>query len=342
MKLFGTRTKDNLNDLAAAEEGGSGLGNKKKKTMRQLDEIPARRCFHKFFIFVSVIVVLCAVWMAAGQVLGAIIYKNSLVQYVLRGYVIILAVLVILIEIEWPKSIRETPLFYYWIPRGLVYLFVGVIGMQENDKSEFLNSDEENEFYNTISDILVAVAWNMAGCGALYFVMGILCLQLILNDLREDYQARFELAKTRLRESDSGSNHMDKEKNTEDDTEQAAIQAAQSAFAGESPCLDWADKSGSTTKKSLEEGEGHEAESWVKEESKDGEEHANSEEWNGEISREVDDGASEKQQEGWEVEEQSNSLTSSPSNEHDSGAPVAQNTSTGSDDDVSVQGMASE
>jgi len=110
------------------EAGGS-----KAKQREKLDDIPARRAFHKFFILVAILASLSALWMAAGQILGIFIYENGLVQHALRGYVLILCVLVMLIEIEWPKAIRETLLFRNWISRGLLYVFIGVLGMQESD-----------------------------------------------------------------------------------------------------------------------------------------------------------------------------------------------------------------
>jgi len=168
-----------------------------------LDEIPARRLLHKCFILFSVLTALAAFWMAVGQVLGILVQQNGPVQYALRAYVILFCFLVILVELEWPRFTRDSPLLHCWISRGVVYVFLGVIGMQENDSAEAKNEDAEN--YEILSDIAKAVSYNMAGCGVVYCIMGIFCLQKLLGRLRKSYQARLERAKKRNQHETSGS-----------------------------------------------------------------------------------------------------------------------------------------
>ena len=248
-------------------EAGRGSSRKQTKSKRhgKLDDIPARRAFHKFFILVAILASLSALCMAAGQILGIFIYENGPVQHALRGYVLILCVLVILIEIEWPTAIHETFLFRNWISRGLLYVFIGVIGMQESDTSEIVESDKM-ETYETIADIVVAVAWNMIGLGCLYLLMGMLCLQYALNRLRNDYQARLARAKERQQENEIDENEMDETSvGVEVTAEQSAIEAAQSAFAGNEVDVEWAkeaeDESSSQTK--TQKDDGRDEESWT-------------------------------------------------------------------------------
>lgn len=174
-----------------------------EQTMSSPDKVPTRRLLHKFFILVSVVTALVALWMAAGQILGIVVYENGPVEYVLRGYVILLCLLVCLIELEWPAFARESSVLHNWVSRGLLYVFIGVIGLQENETSTVKN--EEYVTYERAKDVLKAVAWNMIGCGVLYVVMGILCLQLLLRRMRRSYQARLELAKKRKKQAQEGS-----------------------------------------------------------------------------------------------------------------------------------------
>lgn len=158
---------------------------------KKLDYVPARRLFHKLFILISILTCLCALWMIVGQVLGFVVYENSPVDYVLRAYIIVFCIFVVLVEIEWPAFARETTLLHNWILRGLLYVFIGVLGLQENDAVV----KDGSEHYATMLEICKAVAWNMVGCGLLYLIMGVLCLQLVLNRMRTSYQARLARAK---------------------------------------------------------------------------------------------------------------------------------------------------
>jgi len=157
----------------------------------KLDYKPARNLCHKLFILISVLTGLCALWMAIGQVLGFVVYENTPVEYTLRAYIIVFCILVILVELEWTKFVRESRLLSNWITRGLIYVFIGVLGLQENEGIV----KEGATGYETMLEIVKAVAWNMIGCGLLYFVMGICCLQLVLDRMRKHYQERVVRAK---------------------------------------------------------------------------------------------------------------------------------------------------
>lgn len=169
------------------------------------NQVPTRHLLHKLFIVVSVLTALVAMWMGTGQILGIAVYENGPVDYVLRGYVILLCLIVILVELEWPAFARESAVLHNWVSRGLLYVFIGVIGMQENETAVLKN--EEYHSYEVMTDIIKAVAWNMAGCGLLYFVMGLLCLQLLLHRMRKDYQARLELSKEQKKQAQEGVNN---------------------------------------------------------------------------------------------------------------------------------------
>lgn len=147
---------------------------------------PARRSLHNVFIIISVLTSICALWMIGVQVMGFVVYENGPVDYVLRSYIIVFSILVIFVELEWPKFAREASLLHYWIPRGLIYVFIGVLGLQENDSVV----KEGYTTYATMLEVAKVGAWNMIGCGILYFCMGVLCLQLVLKRLRKSYQEK--------------------------------------------------------------------------------------------------------------------------------------------------------
>jgi len=160
-----------------------------------LEEIPARRLPHKFFLLVEFLAVSVNLWMMAGQVLGGFVYENIWIDYILRGYVVILCSLMVLAELEITGLARTNMLLHNFIPRGITYGFISVIGIHENETATEVRSGWEG--YGALSDIVRAVAWNMLGLAVLYFVMGITCMQYVLDKYRTDYQHRLERAKAR-------------------------------------------------------------------------------------------------------------------------------------------------
>ena len=182
---------------SASKHTSSGSTTKRsKKKHPKLDDLPARRGLHKAFILYSILAILVSLWMALGQVLGAIVYETPVVGYVLRVYVVAACLLLVLVELEITETAR-TKFFHHWISRGLVYVFIGVIGMQENETAESRPIREDWDGYEIVTDIVRTVAWNMTGCGVVYVIMGMCCLQYLLDKMRRDYQARLERARTR-------------------------------------------------------------------------------------------------------------------------------------------------
>lgn len=159
---------------------------------------PRRKALHVFFIFVSIVTGLSALNMAIGQFLGIAFAQIGPVQYVLRIYVILLCVLVILNELEWTKLTRDSTILSWWVTRGAFYAFVGVLGLEENDVNDY-----DSHGRAAALGYIKVVAWLMIGCGVLYFVMGITCMQFLLKRMREDYKQRVERAKETRRTTET-------------------------------------------------------------------------------------------------------------------------------------------
>jgi hypothetical protein len=116
-------------------------------------------------------------------------YENiDAISYVMRGYVMVLCVLVIFIEAEWTALVKNSSLLRYWISRGLFYAFLGVIGLQQNDHATERDQDANRDSVSL--QFIKVVAWLMIGSGILYFCMGVLCLQIYYNRLRRNYEER--------------------------------------------------------------------------------------------------------------------------------------------------------
>lgn len=101
-----------------------------------------------------------------------------------------------LVELERTQVSHASMLLHSWISIGLIYAFVGALGLAQESNTSLV-AKEGSEQHATMLEIVKAVAWNMIGCGTLYFVMGARCLQLVLNRMCKSYQARLAEAKQR-------------------------------------------------------------------------------------------------------------------------------------------------
>lgn len=146
---------------------------------------PKRRKIHKLFFFISVVAMISALSMSAGQVIGLVFKKVGPIQWILRAYTIGLCFVVLFTETEMSKLARENIILHNWISRGLIYAFIGVIGLEEIDSSDF----KENPVRGVVPAqyFIKAVAWVMIGVGAVYFFMGIACFQRYYEKERTEY-----------------------------------------------------------------------------------------------------------------------------------------------------------
>jgi hypothetical protein len=157
----------------------------------QEEKHPTRRPMHKCCILISLMTCLAAALMCVGQILGIFVFRSfGPIQYVLHFYVLLLCLIVVLVELEWTPVGRESFIFSYWITRGMSYAFIGVLGLEENDSANWANPSD------FIENFVKIVAWLMIGCGAIYFVMGLVCLQMMYQRLRKDYEERVVRAKS--------------------------------------------------------------------------------------------------------------------------------------------------
>lgn len=135
-----------------------------------------REGFRRCMVFISHVVVLSAINMLAGQILGMAIETLDAVDYTLRFYVMALCTLVIFVEMEWTQLARGSIVRRIWVTRGLFYGFIGVLGLEQNEKATLCEGGLR------ISDLarayLRAVSWVMIACGILYLILGILCMHM--------------------------------------------------------------------------------------------------------------------------------------------------------------------
>mmetsp|Transcript_28214 Transcript_28214/g.39697 ORF Transcript_28214/g.39697 Transcript_28214/m.39697 type:complete len:228 (-) Transcript_28214:130-813(-) len=157
----------------------------------ELDEQlnPQKHPLHRFFNFIRFLTIFAAINMLLGQFIGIAFDAVGPIQYILRVYVILLCLLTILNELEWTSFTLNSAMLKIWISKGLIYAFVGVLGLEENDVSPHTKNMSAVGRTAALNYIKV-VAWMMVACGALYTVMGIFCLQIVSDKMRQDYKGR--------------------------------------------------------------------------------------------------------------------------------------------------------
>mmetsp|Transcript_29621 Transcript_29621/g.60483 ORF Transcript_29621/g.60483 Transcript_29621/m.60483 type:complete len:222 (-) Transcript_29621:29-694(-) len=174
------------------------IDHKMADTLR-LDGLRRRSCVHKTFIAINIVVVITAIHLAVGQLWGLCIQNNYLMESAMRLYTVGFSVIIAMNELELTPITKESLVLRQFLPRGVIYSFVGCVGNITNDigsdnyrhwygRSQFSNLSQEAfaEVY------IMVISFMMIVLGLLYIVMGILCLDRVLTFHRVDYHKRME------------------------------------------------------------------------------------------------------------------------------------------------------
>ena len=162
----------------------------------QAETNPSRTALHQCFRLLRFITACSALLMGTGQVVGLVTTEKSdidVLSCVVRAYCCAFCSLVICNEAEYTSMIRNSKILRYWVTRGLLYAFIGCIGLIQNDHATelepYLHDDTPSLKF------IKVVAWLMVAVGATYTILGAFCLKLIDNRVRQDYQERKQRAK---------------------------------------------------------------------------------------------------------------------------------------------------
>eukprot|EP00658_Telonema_sp_P-2_P039770 TRINITY_DN28409_c0_g1_i1.p1 TRINITY_DN28409_c0_g1~~TRINITY_DN28409_c0_g1_i1.p1 ORF type:complete len:144 (+),score=30.92 TRINITY_DN28409_c0_g1_i1:253-684(+) len=97
----------------------------------------------------------------------------------LRVFGVGLNLAIILAELGWFRIMTVAPLLEYWPFKGCFIVYVGLSQM-----ASCLQMDEAN-----IAGFADAVSYTLIGCGVVYTVSGILCIQMVLEWRRQKRKA---------------------------------------------------------------------------------------------------------------------------------------------------------
>eukprot|EP00804_Cyclotella_cryptica_P011775 CCRYP_011374-RA/>CCRYP_011374-RA protein AED:0.12 eAED:0.12 QI:478/1/1/1/0.5/0.33/3/328/239 len=142
--------------------------------------------------------------MHRGKMSGTGEEKMEVLHVALRIFMSVFALLLLLIEFPdtfpilqmVPSTSNNTssrnyhpPLtLYNWIPRGIFYIFLSVICFQQEIVVRALDMDEHlstsSRFFDSIP--IVLAAWFMLGTGMMYVLLGLCCLQRVMERVRRE------------------------------------------------------------------------------------------------------------------------------------------------------------
>ncbi|CAN0096446.1 unnamed protein product [Heterosigma akashiwo] len=164
------------------------------------------------FLFINVVAIAAALSVATGQVMSVISDGLTIQEMILRGYCFVFCLGIVLFEMEWTKPIRDMILCHNWVLRGVMYVFVGLLGLEEETEevavSDAKSSDEASETpeRNVVATAVVELtAYIIIGVGLLYILMGVFCLKRLRDERLSKHRklmAWAEVEESRLRGAD--------------------------------------------------------------------------------------------------------------------------------------------
>jgi len=155
----------------------------------ELDEElnPQPKALLKLFLAVRLLAGFSALNMLLAQTASIWFSDIGLIDYIVMLYMIVLSTVVIFNELDWTFFTGGSALLSNWIGRGIVYSFLGVLGVQQEST--------EGALTLTLLTYLKTASWMMITSGMIYFVLGCLCCQPVSKKMKRDLQHRQEVAK---------------------------------------------------------------------------------------------------------------------------------------------------
>jgi hypothetical protein len=150
-----------------------------------------RTCSHKLFRLFKLITILIAALLLIAQVISLVYLPFDGVELLLKIFLSSFCVLIIMNELEWWGSLRASPLFWNWVPRGYFYAFIGVVSVEENNLKPSSGAPLKTLPVDYTAALFIETAsWMMFVIGILYISFGLCCCQVYQTKVRENYKER--------------------------------------------------------------------------------------------------------------------------------------------------------
>eukprot|EP00535_Pseudo-nitzschia_heimii_P003983 CAMPEP_0197180878 /NCGR_PEP_ID=MMETSP1423-20130617/5327_1 /TAXON_ID=476441 /ORGANISM="Pseudo-nitzschia heimii, Strain UNC1101" /LENGTH=315 /DNA_ID=CAMNT_0042631013 /DNA_START=76 /DNA_END=1020 /DNA_ORIENTATION=- len=169
---------------------------------------PSRHWIVRVFFTIQTFGIITNLALLVSQILPIVFVPVSSVDmsYVaLKIYLCAFSIIFLIVEFDHPSIpfLRKASFLKTFASRGFLYTFLGLVCFDEADsEAAFEALEEQNSDFAAHFEVSwfavfnVIAAWSLIGLGALYFLMGIVCLQKIRNryvyDDRQKWKAHRE------------------------------------------------------------------------------------------------------------------------------------------------------
>ena len=132
--------------------------------------------------------VLISLAMIVAQGLTLVVLDEGVFEGILRLYIFVFCVLFMLAELEYFQD--KIPFLVGWIHRGVMYSFIGVIGVEEASNVKItrnaITHKVKESFVGRISATYVWTASVVMFClGLVYMLLGAFCLRKVYDRIKE-------------------------------------------------------------------------------------------------------------------------------------------------------------
>lgn len=149
-----------------------------------------RTCSHKMFRLFKFITILIAALLLIAQIVSLVYLPFDGVELLIKLFISSFCLLIMMNELEWWGILKESGLFWNWIPRGYFYCFIGVVSVEENNLKPSSGALNALPFDYTAALFIETVSWMMFVIGVLYICFGLCCCQVYQTKVRENYKDR--------------------------------------------------------------------------------------------------------------------------------------------------------
>ncbi|KAL9238491.1 hypothetical protein vseg_012906 [Gypsophila vaccaria] len=172
---------------ATATEDDDVVSPKRNPSSSPDNDVPLERKTGAFLIICkcfSILTAISAILCIAVNVLAAVLsFKNNsdIFDGIFRIYAVAIAVVVVIVETEWRAFLKFWKVLEYWAGRGMLQIFVAVMTRAFPDYS---GQRKDLVIVQNVASYL------LLSCGALYLVLGILCVGCLKRKLQQKETTR--------------------------------------------------------------------------------------------------------------------------------------------------------
>ena len=104
-----------------------------------------------------------------SQILSFFLYSISLIDIIAKSFSISFCLMLLFVELRLLSIVDDALVSRSWIVRGLIYIYIGVIVLQQYEDLEWSSS--------IFISLTLCISGGMLLVGAIYLISGLLCLK---------------------------------------------------------------------------------------------------------------------------------------------------------------------